>query len=110
MHSRGGRQVPRRTRGAAPARPGVLPLAVGRLDPARPGAQGVMSLKLRRRVRLESEPAGDSEQLVPAGSAPAPAGAEPPRRAEHFWPAATGLVLGLLALGPALGRGFVLSY
>lgn len=26
------------------------------------------------------------------------------------WPAATGLGLGLLALGPALGRGFVLSY
>ena len=28
----------------------------------------------------------------------------------HAWPAATGLVLGLLALGPALGSGFVLSY
>ncbi len=28
----------------------------------------------------------------------------------HAWPAAAGLVLGLLALGPALGRGFVLSY
>ena len=69
-----------------------------------------MSLKLRRRVRLESEPAGDSEQVAPSSSAPAAAGAEPPRRAEHFWPAATGLVLGLLALGPALGRGFVLSY
>ena len=26
----------------------------------------------------------------------------------HAWPALTGLVLGLLALGPALGRGFVL--
>jgi hypothetical protein len=33
------------------------------------------------------------------------------RRARaHAWPAAAGLVLGLLALGPALGRGFVLSY
>ncbi len=28
----------------------------------------------------------------------------------HAWPALAGLVLGLLALGPALGRGFVLSY
>ena len=28
----------------------------------------------------------------------------------HAWPAAVGLGLGLLALGPALGRGFVLSY
>ena len=28
----------------------------------------------------------------------------------HAWPAVTGLVLGLLALGPALGPGFVLSY
>ena len=28
----------------------------------------------------------------------------------HAWPAVTGLGLGLLALGPALGRGFVLSY
>jgi hypothetical protein len=28
----------------------------------------------------------------------------------HVWPAAVGLGLGLLALGPALGRGFVLSY
>jgi hypothetical protein len=28
----------------------------------------------------------------------------------HAWPAAVGFGLGLLALGPALGRGFVLSY
>lgn len=28
----------------------------------------------------------------------------------HGWPAAAGLGLGLLALGPALGRGFALSY
>ena len=28
----------------------------------------------------------------------------------HVWPTAVGLGLGLLALGPALGRGFVLSY
>ena len=28
----------------------------------------------------------------------------------HVWPAVVGLGLGLLALGPALGRGFVLSY
>ncbi|HWF80795.1 MAG TPA: hypothetical protein VN695_09435 [Streptosporangiaceae bacterium] len=29
---------------------------------------------------------------------------------QHAWPAAVGLGLGLLALGPALDRGFVLSY
>jgi hypothetical protein len=32
------------------------------------------------------------------------------RRSPAWWPALTGLLLGLLALGPALGRGFVLSY
>lgn len=32
------------------------------------------------------------------------------RARPHAWPALTGLVLGLLALGPALSRGFVLSY
>ena len=32
------------------------------------------------------------------------------RMRPHAWPALAGLVLGLLALGPALGRGFVLSY
>ena len=30
--------------------------------------------------------------------------------ARHAWPAVAGLLLGLLALGPALGRGFVLTY
>jgi hypothetical protein len=71
-----------------------------------------MSLKLRQRTRPPSGPTGIplAEQPGPAGSAPAAAGAEPVRRAERLWPAATGLVLGLLALGPALGRGFVLSY
>jgi hypothetical protein len=29
---------------------------------------------------------------------------------QHLWPATAGLLLGLLALGPALSRGFVLSY
>jgi len=55
----------------------------------------MMSLKLRSRARPPN----------------APAGVEPAQRIrQHLWPAATGLVLGLLALGPALGRGFVLSY
>ena len=31
-------------------------------------------------------------------------------RSPAWWPALAGLLLGLLALGPALGRGFVLSY
>jgi hypothetical protein len=42
-----------------------------------------------------------------AGAAPGP---KPPARLTAWWPALTGLLLGLLALGPALGRGFVLSY
>ena len=33
-----------------------------------------------------------------------------PGAARHAWPAATGLALGLLALGPALAPGYVLSY
>jgi hypothetical protein len=54
-----------------------------------------MSLKLRSRARPPNSPA----YLEPT-----------PGVRAHLWPAATGLVLGLLALGPALGRGFVLSY
>jgi hypothetical protein len=54
-----------------------------------------MSLKLRSRARPPNSPA----DLEPT-----------PGVREHLWPAATGLVLGLLALGPALGGGFVLSY
>jgi hypothetical protein len=34
----------------------------------------------------------------------------PTWRPTAWWPALAGLLLGLLALGPALGRGFVLSY
>ena len=34
----------------------------------------------------------------------------PARSARSWWPAVTGLGLGLLALGPGLGRGFLLSY
>ncbi len=43
-------------------------------------------------------------------------GGSPPRASTarrlrpHAWPTAVGLGLGLLALGPALGRGFVLTY
>ncbi|HEY5018119.1 MAG TPA: hypothetical protein VII59_15230 [Streptosporangiaceae bacterium] len=52
---------------------------------------------------------------LPQRAAPAPLGL--PRswpsaawRSPAWWPALAGLLLGLLALGPALGRGFVLSY
>jgi len=40
----------------------------------------------------------------------APTGPPPQSRLTAWWPALTGLLLGLLALGPALARGFVLSY
>jgi hypothetical protein len=54
-----------------------------------------MALKLRSRAQRPKAPA-DVEPV--------------PRVSQHLWPAGTGLMLGLLALGPALGRGFVLSY
>ena len=45
---------------------------------------------------------------------PPPAALVPPGRPQSrhlaWWPALAGLVLGLLALGPALARGFVLTY
>jgi hypothetical protein len=44
------------------------------------------------------------------GDAAAPPGPPPQARLTAWWPALTGLLLGLLALGPALARGFVLSY
>ena len=44
------------------------------------------------------------------GAAAAPPGLPPPSRLTAWWPALAGLLLGLLALGPALARGFVLSY
>jgi hypothetical protein len=40
----------------------------------------------------------------------APPGPARQSRITAWWPALTGLLLGLLALGPALARGFVLSY
>jgi hypothetical protein len=48
----------------------------------------------------------------PAASRDRPARAAWPGRAarQHAWPALLGLGLGLLALGPGLGRGFLLSY
>jgi len=61
----------------------------------------------------------------PPGTAPAPGGRPrsrpaaawrwpawrfPAWRPAAWWPALAGLLIGLLALGPALGRGFVLSY
>jgi hypothetical protein len=42
--------------------------------------------------------------------APAPAARTWPALAARAWPALAGLVLGLLALGPGLRRGFLLSY
>ena len=46
-------------------------------------------------------------QTTPAAAGPAVGSS---RARAHAWPALTGLVLGLLAIGPALGSGFVLSY
>jgi len=55
-----------------------------------------MSLKLRSRARPPKAAPADEEPAL--------------RVSQHLWPAVTGLALGLLALGPALGSGFVLSY
>ncbi len=46
-------------------------------------------------------------QTTPAAAGPA---VNLNRGRPHLWPALTGLALGLLAIGPALGSGFVLSY
>ena len=89
--------------------------------------------KLALRARPQTTPAAAGPAAVPsaagsaaassvagAAAAPSAAGAAAPpsggaaagliRARPHAWPALTGLVLGLLALGPALGSGFVLSY
>jgi len=66
----------------------------------------------------QAEPPTSSAPAQPPPTSSAPAApAEPPKPVHasaisrrHLWPAAAGLGLGLLALGPALGRGFVLSY
>jgi hypothetical protein len=70
----------------------------------------------------DSPSPGDGEPGGPAahtGDAPTQPPGRPSRSAgarlaarlrPHAWPALAGLVLGLLALGPALARGFVLSY
>jgi hypothetical protein len=50
------------------------------------------------------------QQDGPDEGGPSAARRIPGRLRPHAWPALTGLVLGLLALGPALGSGFVLSY
>jgi hypothetical protein len=61
--------------------------------------------KLAQRARPQTTPAAAG----PAVSLTGPA-VSPSRARAHAWPALTGLILGLLAIGPALGNGFVLSY
>ncbi len=72
--------------------------------------------RLAQRARPQPRPAPATPATAPPPDRPAPGGPA----SDHVtaarrlwpcaWPAATGLVLGLLALGPALARGFVLSY
>lgn len=77
--------------------------------------------KLAQRARPQTRPAAASPAPGPPETSPAAlarpracAACLPGRLAErarpHAWPALAGLMLGLLALGPALARGFVLSY
>ena len=75
---------------AASARPGPGPAAI---------------------VPASGEPAGPQPATRPAAIVPAsgePAGPHPAAR--HAWPALAGLALGLLALGPGLAPGYLLSY
>ncbi len=76
---------------------------------------------LARPARAKAGPAEAGQATVPDTSRTDESQARPTRAARagrriavrlrpHAWPALTGLVLGLLALGPALGSGFVLSY
>ena len=74
-----------------------------------------MLYRLAQRARPQTTPAAAGPASAPPAADPAsapPAGPAVSRAQarEHAWPALTGLVLGLLALGPALGSGFVLSY
>ena len=62
--------------------------------------------KLAQRARPQTKPAAAD----PGADRGRPADPLAARARLHAWPALTGLVLGLLALGPALGSGFVLSY
>ncbi len=62
--------------------------------------------KLAQRARPPTKPAAAD----PGADRGRPADPLAARARLHAWPALTGLVLGLLALGPALGSGFVLSY
>jgi len=85
----------------------------------------VLGHKLTQRARPPGSPAAagqDGQVRSLDGQPPGLAGSAPPhawpalmsRLAQgarpHAWPALTGLILGLLALGPALSGGFVLSY
>jgi hypothetical protein len=93
-----------------------LSLAVGRLDLAGAGSQGVIENELAEQAR---RPAKLAPGTWHARAWPtlrqlrqrARLHAWPARTwAADAWPALTGLVLGVLALGPALSAGFVLSY
>jgi hypothetical protein len=96
----------------APQQPAQEPGATARPaneEPAAPdpaattpaGAEGSAA----RAVPAVAEPVG-----LPAGeSAGRPAAPDRPA-ARHAWPALAGLVLGLLALGPGLAPGYLLSY
>ena len=120
---RRGRELPRRAEAAAPRRPGVLLLARGGVDPARPRQEDMTLRTLaegaaaRLRARDADAPgpqagvsgtaARSRRWRIRGTRAWSPAGTP---AARHAWPALAGLVLGLLALGPGLAPGFLLSY
>jgi hypothetical protein len=73
-------------------------------------------MTLRTRVALPARIRGPTRLPFPLhwrhlpAARPPPGPPRPAGRAGALAPALTGLVLGLLALGPGLGRGFLLSY
>jgi hypothetical protein len=85
-------------------------MARGGVDTARPGAQAMIPGSTAG-DRLPQR-AGPARRGRPTARLPSAGWWRSParRRSPAWWPALTGLLLGLLALGPALGRGFVLSY
>jgi hypothetical protein len=104
--------------GGAPDAPGTVgvPDAPGPVGvPDAPGPASTSAARGPGGVPDAPGPASTSAARGPGGAPDAPESVgrlEPPARpaARHAWPALAGLALGLLALGPGLAPGYLLSY